>query len=454
MGPILEAFDRTCRDRRGEPAVWSRGEGLELSFGDLARREAAWAPALSAVEGPVVGLAVGNSAAFVELFFALRRRGVAPALIDGARTAAEKAEICRRLGVPLLLHRDPEGPGESLGEGIRATRLAGVEATTPPPGTALVKLTSGSTGEPVGACLTEEALAAGIEQIARGMDLGAGQRVLVAIPLSHSYGFDNGVLSLAAVGTPLVLEPSFYPAALLRALAEGEVAFLPAVPPMIRALAESEWPADLPLARVICAGGPLAPPFARRFRERSGLAVHQFYGSTETGGISFETHPREAGAAGTVGRPLPGVEISLGADGRVEVDSAANFFARLGDGVRQRRPVVLSDHGEWTPEGRLRLIGRAADLLKVGGRRVSAAAVEAALRCLEGVEDVAVVGVEDPLRGDRVVAFVVGRPCRLEPGCLPPGLVPRDLRRVEALPYTERGKLDRARLRRLAARRP
>jgi long-chain acyl-CoA synthetase len=454
MGPILEAFDRTCRDRRGEPALWSRGEGLALTFGELARREAAWASALAAVEGPVVGLAAGNSAAFVELFFALRRRGVAPALIDGARTAAEKAEVCRRLGVSVLLHRDPEGPGEDLGGGIRATRPPGVAAAAPPPGTALVKLTSGSTGEPVGACLTEEALAAGIGQIARGMELGAGQRVLVAIPLSHSYGFDNGVLSLAAVGTPLVLEPSFYPASLLRALAEGEVAFFPAVPPMIRALAESEWPRDLPLARVICAGGPLAAPVARRFRERSGLSVHQFYGSTETGGISFETDPEEAGAAGTVGRPLPGVEVTLGADGAVEVDSAANFFARLGDGVRQRLPVALSDHGEWTPEGRLRLIGRAADLLKVGGRRVSAAAVEAALRRLEGVEDAAVVGVEDPLRGDRVVAFVVGRPCHLAPGCLPPGLAPRDLRRVEALPYTERGKLDRARLRRLAARRP
>jgi acyl-coenzyme A synthetase/AMP-(fatty) acid ligase len=112
--------------------------------------------------------------------------------------------------------------------------------------------------------------------------------------------------------------------------------------------------------------------------------------------------------------------------------------------------VVLGDRGEWTAEGRLRLSGRAADLFKVGGRRVSAAALEAALRRLPGVEDAAVVGIEDPVRGDRVVAFVVGLD-RPPDGCrLPPGLAPRDVRPLAALPYTERGKVDRVGLKRLA----
>jgi acyl-coenzyme A synthetase/AMP-(fatty) acid ligase len=453
MGPIRAAFDRRCRDRPAAPALWSRGEGERLSFGDLARRVAAWERALDLPAGEPLALGVGNSAALVEVFLAALARGIPVLLLDAGLPAAGKLDLCRRLGVGALLHRDPELPGEEL-PGLRLTRLPGVAAATVAPGTVLVKLTSGSIGAPLGICLTEAALAAGIAQIGEGMELCRCDRVLIAIPLAHSYGFDNGVLSLAVLGTPLVLEPSCYPAPLLRALAEGEVSFFPAVPPLIRVLAEVDWPTGLPLTRVVSAGGPLRPDFARRFRQGSGLAVHQFYGSTETGGISFERHPEEAAAEGTVGRPLPGVEVRLGPDGAVAVESPANFHAYFGLAPRGERRVVLADRGEWTPEGRLRLVGRAADLLNVAGRRVSAAALEAALRRLPGVEDAAVVGVEDPLRGDRAVAFVVGLGAPPEPGLLPAGLAPRDVHPVAALPYTERGKLDRRRLLRLVAERP
>jgi acyl-coenzyme A synthetase/AMP-(fatty) acid ligase len=376
--------------------------------------------------------------------------GVPVALLNAGLPGPELSALGARLGIPRLLHHSPSLAGEDL-SGVRLTRLDGVEPAALPARTAVVKLTSGSTGDPLGVCLCEEALSAGIAQIAAGMELAAGERVLIAIPLSHSYGFDNGVLSLAALGTPLVLEASFYPAAILRALAEGEASVFPAVPPMIRALAETSWPSELPLRRVISAGGPLAPEVADRFRWRSGRWVHQFYGSTETGGVSFERHPEDPEAAGTVGRPLPGVEVRLAEDGTVTVDSAANLLAVLGEGPRTDRRVALADRGEWTAEGRLRLVGRAEDLFKVAGRRVSAAALEAALRRLPGVEDAAVVGIADPVRGDRVVAFVVGPQSAPQRCQLPPGLAPRDVRALPALPYTERGKLDRSLLRRLAA---
>lgn len=450
MGPILEAFHRSCRDRRDDNALWSRGEGQCRTFSQLARQVDAWQERLPAAVGEgVAALATGNGVAFVELFFALRQRGVPVALVDGALPHGEKLALCRRLGLPGLLHRDEEA-GEELGAGVRLTRLSGLEPSQPPAGTAVVKLTSGSTGDPVGICLSEQALARGIAQIAAGMEIAAGDRVLISIPLSHSYGFDNGILSLAAVGTPLVLEPGYYPTSLLRALDEGKVTFFPAVPPMVRALGGTEWPQGLALRRVVCAGGPLTQEFADGFRERSGRWVHQFYGSTETGGISFERHPREPGSRGTVGRPLPGVRVDLDGMGTVIVGSAANFTAYLGCPPRGDRRVALGDRAEWTPEGRLRLVGRTSDLLNVGGRRVSAAALETALKRLPQVEDAAVVGIADPLRGDRVVAFLVGEAGRLEAGRLPPGLALRNLRWLDTLPYTDRGKLDRAHLRRLA----
>ncbi len=455
MNDLLESFERQCRDRGAELAIWSRGERLGLSFEDVANDVATWSAKLGALEPAiarpwVLALGVGNVAAFVPLVLAAFSLRIPIALVDGALPAEEKLALCRRLGLPGLIHRDTTLIGEELGGGLVFTRPAGVAPCPPPAGTVLVKITSGSTGDPVGICLSAAALDAGIRQIAEGMELTRQDRVLMAIPLSHSYGFDNGLLSLVKVGTPLILEPGYYPAMLLSALSEGGATFFPAVPPMVRALAESDWPRDLPLSRVISAGGPLAAEFASRFAERSGRPVRQFYGSTETGGISFERRPEEPQALGTVGQPLPGVSVSVDSQGSVQVDSAANFIAYLGQPIRDNRVVKLADRGEWTAEGRLRLTGRTADLLNVGGRRVSTAAIEASLRELPGIREAAVVGVADPLRGDRVVAFLVGAPVILEGQRLPPGLAPRDLRYLDALPFTSRGKLDRASLRRLA----
>lgn len=465
MSALLEAFARQVRDRRHEPALWSRSEGLRLSFGDVAGRIEEWRGALVAsaaarngagsgaaqsAAAPPIALATGNCAAFVTLFFALRALDVPVVAMDGALPLQARLDLCRRLGIGALLHRDPTS-GEPLSDGVQLTTLPDVAPVAAPPGTALVKLTSGSTGDPLGVCLSEAALLAGIAHIVEGMAIRPRDRVLVAIPLSHSYGFDNGVLSLAFAGTPLVLEGSFYPSPLLAALAEAEIDFFPTVPPLVRGLAESEWPRGLPLRTVICAGAPLPVETARRFHAKSGLRVHQFYGSTETGGISFETAPHEREAEGSVGRPLPGVDIRFAEAGIVEVVSDANFGAHLGrDETLTRRVVSPGDTGEIDATGRLRLTGRSADICNVGGRKIPAVALEEALRGATGVEELAVVGVDDPVRGDRIVAFLVARGRTVDLSTLPGGLQPREVRLVDDLPYTERGKLDRQALRELA----
>jgi long-chain acyl-CoA synthetase len=450
MGPIREAFERLVRDREHAPALWSRGEGLRLTFGELAERVEGWRSLLAPLPKLPVALATGNCAAFPELFLALCALEVPVVAMEGSLPLAARRELCARLGVTALLHRDPDG-GEPLAGGVNISYIPVASPVEPPAGTALVKLTSGSTGEPVGVCLSEDALVHGIAHIVEGMAIRPNDRVLIAIPLSHSYGFDNGVLSLLVHGTPLVLEPGYFPQPLLHALAEGEIDFFPAVPPLVRALAETEWPATLPLRTVICAGAPLPVETSRRFRSRSGRWVHQFYGSTETGGITFETAPDAPSAEGTVGTPLPGVALTLDEDGAVTVASAASFGGHLGrDVVLRRRAVTTGDTGEIGPDGRLRLTGRTADICNVGGRKIAAVALEEALRGATGVEELAVVGVDDPVRGDRIVAFLVagGRPVDLS--ALPVGLAPREVRLVECLPYTERGKLDRQRLRELA----
>lgn len=424
---------------------------MRLSFSDVEERVVSRMAELKArrVAG-LAALATGNCSAFVISYLALRRLGVAVVAMDGALPERQKVATCGEMGVRHLLLRDRIAD-------IEPAATAAESAPYLPDDIGLVKLTSGSTGRPTGACFTDEVLYAGSRQIAEGMDLDAEQRVLLCIPLSHSYGFDNGVLSLLVAGTPLILQPSIFPADLLRALGESDAHFLPLVPPLVRSLGRATWPDDLSLRRVICAGGALLPEAARRFRDASGRHVHNFYGSTETGGISFETAPEEPEARGTVGRPLPGVSLEFDDSRRVVVRSAANRVARWGpEGVVSTAgvPVRTGDTAEWTPEGRLRLTGRTADILNIGGRKIAAAEVETALRGLAGVREAAVVGVDDPARGDRTVAFLVADCWPVDISDVPPRLTPRELRRVESLPFTARGKLDRQALRRLAHQRP
>ncbi len=435
-------------------------DGCRLSFGQMAERVEAWVRWADHLPPGPIGVATGNCAAFVELFLALARLGRPMVSLERATNLVDLDRRAAALGCTVVLHRLEVAPprdetaGAPVAPGAPDPRIAvrpldsSASAPVPPPGTVLVKHTSGSTGEPLGLCLGEDSLLAGIEQIGRGMALTETDRVLLAIPLSHSYGFDNGVLSLAVLGTPLILEASTYPHSLLHSLAVERATFLPVVPPLVHFLSQSDWPEKHQLRTVICAGGRLEPESAQRFRERTGLPIHQFYGSTETGGISFERYPEHPDAVGTVGHPLPGVRIELGEEGRVVVHSAANHGGVLGEAtVLDPGPVVVGDLAEWTPQGRLRIVGRAADFVNISGRRLSIASIERCLNALPGIDGAAVLATDDPVRGERLVAFVVGEPHALGATDLPIGLTPRDLRPIAALPYTERGKLDRRALR-------
>lgn len=470
--PLLSLLARQVRDRGDRAAVRSEAERREVTFGGLGDRIDAWTRALPTTG--LIALATGNALAFPELFFALRAAGAAVLLADSVSNPAATLELCRRLRVSAVLHRDPALGGTPLpGAPDPSVRLLTLDDPAPPPaGTALVKLTSGSTVDPRGACFTEEALAEGIDHIVRGMELTTADRVLVSIPLGHSYGFDNGVLSLAAAGTSLVLQPDVLPVALLATLRAQAITFFPAVPALVRALAAVDWTGPFSLRSVICASAPLAPDVADAFAARARLRVRQFYGATECGGISFEARPDDPAARDAVGFPLPGVRIEIDGEGTVQVHSRANRFALLpacaaeaAAATAGRRPeapvashVETGDRAAWTPEGRLQLLGRTAHVANIGGVKVDLAAIDAFLRELPGVTDAASMAVDDPARGQRIVSCVETAAhtsaallelCRRR---LSAREVPSEIRVVERLPRTERGKLDRLALTSLVGR--
>jgi acyl-coenzyme A synthetase/AMP-(fatty) acid ligase len=245
---------------------------------------------------------------------------------------------------------------------------------------------------------------------------------------------------------------------MVRRAAEGhEGVTLAAVPAMWRAWSEAgSIPKNTCLA--ISAGAPLSLALERTVHEREGLKIHNFYGSSECGGIAFDAslEPRETESL--PGSPMNGVELAIGENGCLEVRGASvgegywpEAAPGLGGGVFRS-----ADLAEFR-KGQVHLLGRMADVINVAGRKLSPETVERELARHPGVAACVVFGVPaaEPQRVDDIVACVEVRDAvtmgelrayLLER--LPGWQVPRHWRAVTSLTLNPLGKVSRAEWRR------
>ena len=211
-------------------------------------------------------------------------------------------------------------------------------------------------------------------------------------------------------------------------------------------------PAQLASLRtIISAGAPLAPEVAQAFMARFGRKIHNFYGSTETGGIAYDPSGDAALTGRSVGLPLPGVRIEFGRGGRFAVESEAVFTLgnrrRSGAGWGVHSPA---DRGALNADGEIVLLGRAGRFVKIGGRRLNLAEIEQALKQVAGVRDAFVVAHAE--RADALAAVLatdhsadVIRTALRER--LASWKIPKKLVLLPVFPITPRGKTDTAKLR-------
>jgi long-chain acyl-CoA synthetase len=455
--PVLTDFENLVADRAARPIVVSPLRRATAGDVDaLARRVAGLVPGSAA--GRAVGHAAANGPAFLAGWIALRRAGAVPLLLDAAGPGLARIAAAGSLGaIGVLTANDGWAPVDDWE--WTALEPATVEL---PAEAALVKLTSGSTGAPRGIAVSALAVAADDDHLNRTMELAATERALAAVALSHSYGFSSLALPALRRGVALVVAEGGGPLAPLAAAETCGATFFPAVPAWLSAwarLAEPPpWPASL--TRVISAGAPLSAETAALFHRRSGRYAHVFYGASECGGIAYDRRG-DAALRGTVGTPVDGVGIALRADGRPAVRSAAVAIGALpaADPDLSGGTFVAGDLAVWEGD-ELRLLGRADDLVIVRGKNVDPREVEAVLRALDAVDDVAVLGVDSGRAGEprlrAVIACAPGalayegvvRHCRER---LADHKVPRSIVFVDALPRTPRGKLDRQALLALTA---
>jgi o-succinylbenzoate---CoA ligase len=330
---------------------------------------------------------------------------------------------------------------------------------------ALVVPTSGSTGVPKGAMLTAGALRASAS--ATHARLAGPGRWVLALPLTHIAGLMVVVRALEAGRLPWQVtgtgefDPEGFAAttasAATQAATDGLPLYTSLVPTQLRRLLDGSAVATRALAAydAILVGAAATPAALLARADRAGARVVTTYGMSETcGGCVYD------------GRPLDGVGVHVDRAGRVVIEGPVLFSGyRLRPDLTAaaldgRGRLVTADCAQIDPDGRLRLLGRADDIIVTGGENVAPALVEDALATLPGVTSTVVVGVPDPQWGERVVALVVPRPgqtVRLADirsalaGRLPRSALPQQVVLVGSLPVLGSGKPDRSAARALAA---
>ena len=293
-------------------------------------------------------------------------------------------------------------PCESEGEPFPTTH-------TPPVGVCHVKRTSGSTGTPRAVWFTGEQLAADANQIVRTMGLRSDWPNLGVISLAHSYGFSSLVLPLLLHGIPLILLKDALPATIRNVLQSFNHVTLPAVPAMWRAwLGAGVLNSRVQLA--ISAGAPLTLALEQAVYDQCGLKIHNFYGSTECGGIAYDrtTEPRTDPAV--VGTAMDGVDLAI-TDERLLVTSPAvglGYADDLSDPSLKDGHFLTTDNAQINDRKAVYLQGRHGESINVAGRKVSPQIIEEALLKIPEVIHAIIFGIpsKNTERVDDIVAVV------------------------------------------------
>ncbi|MCB2075373.1 MAG: AMP-binding protein, partial [Novosphingobium sp.] len=413
-----------------ESRSWTYGE-VEREAGRLASR----LQALGVAPGERLLVQTDKSVEALILYFACIRAGAIYLPLNVDYTEAEldyfvaDAEpvlaVCRPQSVELF---------ERIGKGTLAIRtldtlLTGLpeEEAAPvqrePDDVAAILYTSGTTGKPKGAMLTNANLVSNGDMLVDFWRFTSEDRLIHALPIFHVHGLFIAMHCALFSGATTIFLPKFESGAVIREM--GNASVLMGVPTFyIRLLGDEKFTrkAAAGMRLFISGSAPLSADIHRAFEERSGHRVLERYGMTETGMLTSNPYDGER-RAGYVGPPLPGVELRIaefetgkvlpqGDVGIVEVRGPNVFKGYWRNPEKTEaefRPdgfFITGDMGFIDSDGYVQLVGREKDLIISGGLNVYPAEVEALLDDRSDVAEAAVIGVPHPDFGEAVVAVV------------------------------------------------
>lgn len=451
----LNVADHVARHARRRPASTALRFGDdEWCYGELDALSARAANALGAhgvLPGDRVALHLPNTAAFVVAYLGALRLGAVPVSVAPSwgpeSAAAAMRETTPRVVVSTaalqhqlaLVSTAPDLPTLLVGDsasGIAPSSatswdaaLARARDTAPisrarPDAPAAILFSSGTTAEPKGVVLSHANVSINARLKASYCGLRRDDRVALVVPLSHCYG-QNAVMNAAFhAGACIVLGERFDAATLAEQVARGDVSVVFGVPQMFARVLDlgATTARSLGALRyVLSAASTMPASLAERWREETGLSMHEGYGLTESSPFAAYNHtgghrPGTLGSAihgvrMAVVDPESGVPCATGERGEIVLrghNVMLGYWNRPEETARTLRGGWLhtGDMGYADEHGRFHLTDRAADLAKVAGFRVYPATVETVMRAHPAVIDVAAYGVTDAARGERLEAAV------------------------------------------------
>ena len=443
------------------------------TYGDAARRSAQFAHAIrgaGVVPGDRLALQADKSIDALMVYLACVRSGTVLLPMNPAYTAAEVARLVDDAEPALVVDND----------GLAAlARSADTHATAfddhpvAAADLAAILYTSGTTGLPKGAMLSQGNLASNARTLHRLWGFRPGDVLLHALPIFHTHGLFVATNCTIANGTAMVFLPRFDLDEVLTAIPSSTV--MMGVPTFYtRLLGDDRFDsARCTHMRLFISGSaPLLAIVHDDFRARTGHAILERYGMTETSMLTSNPLVGDR-RPGTVGTALPDVELRVVGDdagvlGPDEIGAIEVRGPNVFDGY-WRRPDLrdseftadgffrTGDVGRLDAEGYLQIVGRSKDLIISGGLNVYPKEVEVVLDELPGVLESAVIGVADADFGEAVVAVVVGDGTEMLDASklraasrerLASFKTPKLVYVVDALPRNAMGKVEKAVLRR------
>jgi long-chain acyl-CoA synthetase len=507
--------EAASRDRSARALVFRE---TTVTWGELDDRVDAAAAALGDLglaPGDRLALALGNGLDFPVLYFGALRAGLVALPVNPTYTARELVHLLSdsgaavlvgvptvvalvesvRADLPALRHVFVAGSADAaigarpLSDLLAAgTRRGPVDAVTGDEDLAVLMYTSGTSGSPRGAMLSHRAMLANLEQCAQIVPpvLATDDVVLMVLPLYHIYGLNPGLGMVARTGCTGVLVERFDPADTLAVMQRHGVTNVAGAPPMYMAwsLLPDFAEAFTGVRLAVSGAAPLDPAAQQRLLDATGHHVFEGYGLSETAPVLTSTLASEVAKPGSIGRPIPGVEIRLvdadgdellGADDDEEIVAGddepgeivvrgENLFSGYwpdgaegpdADGWWRTGDVAYRDD-----DGDLFLVDRIRELVLVSGFNVYPREIEDVLFGHPEIAEVAVIGVPHPYTGETVKAYVVPAPgahlttedvigyCE---GSLARFKCPTAVEFVDALPHSATGKVAKSRLRAAAA---
>lgn len=469
---------RDTAQRHGERVALVDGD-RRLTWRELdeaVERTAQGFAAAGLVPGYRVVLLLANSIEFVTSYLGVLRAGLVAVPLNTGLTAAETGTVVKHSGARLAV---VDADLADRVEGLRKVAPGELEGNAPllstidPETLAVLLYTSGTSGDPRAAMLSHRALAANVKNLSElGEDrMGPEDVVLAVLPMFHAFGL-NAVLGWAVkTGAALIIDQRFDPAHTFDLISQHGVTRLPLAPPALHALlTRPDLREALQSVKVVLTGAStLDPALAVRFELASGLFVHQGYGLTEASPGVTTTLGESQPKPGSVGRPLPNVELRIaderGEDvegddpGEILIRGANLFSGYWPDGVEGPDAAGwyrTGDVGYLDVEGDLFLVDRLRELIIVSGFNVFPSEVEEVLVGAPGVREAAVIGVPSEETGEAVKAFVVPQPdVTVDPAevreyagtRLARFKCPVEIEVVDHLPHSVTGKVAKGRLR-------